>query len=388
MTKRLLSLLLILLLLLGAAQATEYRTLREGDRGSDVLALKRAMYYLGYFTSLNFGDLYNGVTADRVRQLQRMNGLEETGEADAALQELVFSGQAVPTKGAPKPTAVPTPPPTPIIPQGTPDVPEEIPEGEAYVFADANDGLWIYRTENLYITVRRMREPVSQMVWFEADIQASDASPLQAFLTEGRRFVAAKSAAAQSGYVLAFTDDFFGYRVSQKQKVGIIIRNGKILADKTYRADHRSYPNLEVLAVFNDGSMKAFVSDAHTASEYLEMGAVHTLAFGPILVSEGRLGPHMSDDTYYHYREARCALGMIEPYHYILLVTNGNIDKSKTKGAYMQWLAARMLELGVQEAVNLDGGGTTALFFMGEQLNATGKGKRSISSMIGFGNIE
>ena len=41
MTKRLLSLLLILLLLLGAAQATEYRTLREGDRGSDVLALKR-----------------------------------------------------------------------------------------------------------------------------------------------------------------------------------------------------------------------------------------------------------------------------------------------------------------------------------------------------------
>ncbi|MBR6299671.1 MAG: hypothetical protein IKR36_02095, partial [Clostridia bacterium] len=70
MTKRLLSLLLILLLLLGTAQATEYRTLREGDSGSDVLALKRAMYYLGYFTSLNFGDLYNGVTADRVRQLQ------------------------------------------------------------------------------------------------------------------------------------------------------------------------------------------------------------------------------------------------------------------------------------------------------------------------------
>ena len=388
MNKRIFCLLLAAFLLLGAAQAAEYRTLREGDKGSDVLALKRAMYYLGYFTSLNFGDNYNAVTAERVRQLQRMNGLEETGEADPALQELVFSGMAVPTKGAPKPTVVPTPVPTPVVPQGTPDVPEVAAEDAPYVYTDTDDGLWIYRTADLYITVRRMRDPVSQVVWFEADIRASAASPLQSFLTEGRKFAAAKAVAAQSGYVLAFTDDFFGYRVSQKEKVGVVIRNGQTLADKTYKADAKTYPNLEVLAVFEDGSMKTFLSNEHTAAEYLEMGAVHTLAFGPILVRDGKLGPHMDDDTYYHYREARCALGMIEPYHYVLLVTNGNIDKSKTKGAYLQWLAARMLELGVQEGLNLDGGGTTALFFMGEQLNATGKGKRSISSMIGFGTTD
>ena len=46
-----LCLLLACALLLGAPCArAEYRELREGMRGSDVLALKTAMYYLGYFT--------------------------------------------------------------------------------------------------------------------------------------------------------------------------------------------------------------------------------------------------------------------------------------------------------------------------------------------------
>ena len=67
---------------------------------------------------------------------------------------------------------------------------------------------------------------------------------------------------------------------------------------------------------------------------------------------------------------------------------------SASKGTGLAWLAMRMQELGVQEAVNLDGGNTTALVFRGELLNKIGtydgktitlRGVRSVSSIMGIG---
>ena len=81
--------LLCLALLAPAALGEEYRTLQEGDSGEDVTRLKLAMYWLGYFTSQNVSDQYNKVMVERVKNLQRLNGLEETGVADATLQALV-----------------------------------------------------------------------------------------------------------------------------------------------------------------------------------------------------------------------------------------------------------------------------------------------------------
>lgn len=44
-----------------------------------------------------------------------------------------------------------------------------------------------------------------------------------------------------------------------------------------------------------------------------------------------------------------------------------------------------MLEKGCTEALNLDGGGTAILIFMGERLNRNGSSIRSLNSMIYFG---
>ena len=54
-------------------------------------------------------DEYNSLTVERVKKLQKNNGLEETGIADAELQALVFSGNAVKTDTAPKPSSTPKP---------------------------------------------------------------------------------------------------------------------------------------------------------------------------------------------------------------------------------------------------------------------------------------
>ena len=391
-TKRFLCLVLIAALTLCVLPAqADYRTLKEGDSGKDVLAFKTALYYLGYFTSLNMSNAYNKVTTERVKNLQRMNGLEETGIADPALQELVFSGQAVPTAGAPAPTPVPSPAPTPLAPGELPaDIPDVAGEDEEYVYSDAEEGLWIYKSAALEVVIRRYTDTANAVTWFESEVKCSPEAPLTTYLSEGknpgRKYINPITLAKQHGAVLALTDDFFGSRIHNKETVGVIVRNGQVIWDKTYPADKPRFPNLEVLAVHADGSLKTYLSNAYTAQQYIDMGVTDTFAFGPILVQDGQPGPHMGDATYYHYREPRCAIGMIAPYHYIILTVKGRTKDSK--GVYMDWLADKMLEKGAVEAINLDGGGTVALIFMGAIINATGKNMRSVTSIIGFGNSE
>ena len=374
--------------------SSPYRTLSIGDSGSDVLRLKQAMYYLGYFTSLgSLTDSYNRVMSDRVTKLQRNNGLAADGVASPELQALVYSGLCRPTEGAPAPTQAPTPTPVPLRPGGMPDNIPPVNEkgfllnGETYLYENAKDGLWLYKTGDLSITVARYEDRASQLIWFETEVWCSPSNPLTTYLSQGsspgKRYASPLSLAEESGAILAVTDDFFGFRWNYNYRTGIVIRNGMIIGDRTYAADRSAFPNLEVLALYRDGSMKCYLSDAMTAEEYLAAGAVQTFAFGPILVTDGRLGPHMASTTYYHYREPRCAIGMIEPWHYVIVTVKGRADDSR--GTYLNWLAERMLYLGCREALNLDGGGTVSLIFNGKMLNKTTKNLRSVTSIICFG---
>ena len=386
------------------ALSEEYRELKQGMKGDDVQRLKKAMYWLGYFTTDNLDGNYTKTTAERVRQLQKNNGLEETGIADAALQELVFSGSAVKTKSAPKPSAVPTPAPTPeppfdpekVLPPRTEEgflAPEA--EKDEFLYADEEKGIWIYLTPSLAIDLRRYEDKSNKsypVVWFEADIQASPESPMTAYLTQGKKYQGKAYAspvnlARLNRVVLAFADDNFGDRWNGNSKTGVIVRNGQIIQEKTVADGKGKFPNLEILALFNDGSMKTFASDAHTAQEYIDMGVVNTYAFGPILIQNGELSKYMLLDSYYTYREPRCAIGMIEPYHYYLLIVKGRSTDSK--GVYLTWLAENMLSHGVVEGMNLDGGGTTALVFMGQIMNwRSTKELRHTTSITGFGVSE
>jgi exopolysaccharide biosynthesis protein len=128
------------------------------------------------------------------------------------------------------------------------------------------------------------------------------------------------------------------------------------------------------------------------ADELLAMGAVHVLTFGPWLVSGGEINPRLLTGDYMHYHEPRCALGMIAPGHYVVITVDGRYDGAR--GVYIEWLAARMQEIGVTEAINLDGGGTTAMVFMGLQISRVASAKpsgaysRKVTSMLGFGVSE
>ena len=87
--KKLIVIFLALLLLFSVALAEEARTLQYGDKGEDVLTLQTRMKELLYYNgplSGEFGDL----TRKAVRRVQEAYDLEQTGAADAALQEIIY----------------------------------------------------------------------------------------------------------------------------------------------------------------------------------------------------------------------------------------------------------------------------------------------------------
>ena len=389
------------------AEETQYRELQKGDSGPDVLALKQRMYYLGYFNSLkNLTNKYNDVMAKRVAQLQKNNGLDATGIATPELQELIFSDECVWVAPTPKPTLVPTPAPTPVRPQADPGLPELdaegfLPEGETepFVYENAEDGHWIYLSDDISVDIQRMTDETVPLIWFESRIRTRNEARLGRLLAQkkgkdpGHTFLKPQDILdCYDNVIFACSDDFFGYRWNFKQTQGIILNNGEVLSEKTFKKlNNKAWPQLDILAVFRDGTAKAYPSNAYTAQEYVDMGVMETYAFGPILAEEGKV----SDDVYaYAYADSRLAprtaIGSIGANDFMVLTVTGR--RKDSKGATILWLAQKMTELGVQEAINLDGGNTCSLFFMGQLLNrpeiVQDKDIRSVSGLIGVAEGE
>ena len=281
--------------------------------------------------------------------------------------------------------------------------------GEEYLKEDEKNGVWQYASKDLAVTVTRYEEKTKkkkQQIYCVAEIWASEASPLGIIQSDPKESLKFQGVALpgieqrnvaemieKHPSVLAVSDDMYGLRIMpvgrRKTKYkyhGVVIRNGEIIATKTRNSQkRRPWPNMDTLAVYQDGSMKSFDCDALTAEQYLEQGAVQVFAFGPWLLSEGKENPNLEKVN--NYSEPRVAIGMIEPYHYILIVTAGR-PTSKYQGYKLRWLAEKMKELGCTEALNLDGGDTVALAFNNKVIlhgNMEAKKLRNLGSMIVFG---
>lgn len=285
---------------------------------------------------------------------------------------------------------------------------------EEYILEDEKNGVWQYASEDLAITVTRTREKAKKgskkiREYCVAEIWCTPETQMGTIMTEpyaryggtptpGKRQDDPDKLMALHPSILAMSDDMYGLRIIEisKKKTkydfhGVVIRNGEVLATKTRKSpeegkkDKRPWPNMDTLAVYRDGSMKAYVCDAMTAEEYLAKDAVHVFAFGPWLISGGEMNPALQKKDYYPSSEPRIAIGMIEPYHYIVVAHAGR-PKEKYAGAKLLWMAEKMKELGCTEALNLDGGATVVLAFNNKTiLQGDYTGERNIGSMIAFG---
>ena len=272
---------------------------------------------------------------------------------------------------------------------------------------DEENGVWEFSSDTLSVRVVRYREKPDEKHTLEycvADVRASAASPLFSIMTpaRGRRpggyhLVYAEDLVRDNPVVFAVSDDYYGYRqyrrdLGAKWPTGIILRNAEILyRDTRDSSKKRTFPPLDTLAVYRDGSMKTFISDECTAEEYLEQGAMQVFSFGPWLIRDGKINEKEAGDEaiYLNYSEPRCAVGMVEPYHYIFIVVTVP-DANKYLGVRGSWLIAKMQEYGCREALNLDGGGTACMVFNGKAIiqGRFQQEKRPLGSMIAFGPMD
>lgn len=98
--KRFTALLLAVILIVCALPAFAGDVLyKEGDRGEEVMKIKDRMLELGYYTAAASHNQFNSTMTERVKQLQKVNGLPQTGTIDQELYDLIMSDNVLGKNG-------------------------------------------------------------------------------------------------------------------------------------------------------------------------------------------------------------------------------------------------------------------------------------------------
>lgn len=233
------------------------------------------------------------------------------------------------------------------------------------------------------ISVTLTEKTVEETQVYVADITLSSLDYLKTALAQnsyGTNVTAKTSVmAAENNAILAVNGDYYGANSS-----GYVIRNRVV-----YRDSVREDASNGDLAIYKDGSFKIIYENQVSADQLVQDGVVNLLAFGPSLVENGEI----SVDTNTEVGQAmssnpRTAIGIIDENHYIIVVSDGRTSESKGLSLYQ--MAEVMKSYGVKTAYNLDGGGSSTLYFNGQVINkpTTGGSKiseRAVSDIVYIG---
>lgn len=274
-------------------------------------------------------------------------------------------------------TVTKTPPETPL-PSGS------AVSGEPMTYTDSSLSI-------VLTTYRVKATSLESTTVYVADIRLTDVSLLKtAFANDtfGANIRARTSDTAKAhDAVLAINGDYYGARVKDG---GYVLRNGTVYQDVALKtAADRTTGSIDDLIIRKDGSF-AIINEAQTPmSALLADGAQQVLAFGPAMLENGALRVSGNEKGLARALNPRTAIGIYEPGHYVFVVAEGR-QKPKNCGISVYRLAQFMQELGVQTAYNLDGGGSSALWFNGQLINhPTTDGKtfaeRGVSDIVYIG---
>ena len=214
-----------------------------------------------------------------------------------------------------------------------------------------------------------------------AEVILSSPEYLQTALAQnvyGRNVTEKTSEIAESaGAILAINGDYYG-----AQESGYVIRDGVLYRD-TVREGQQD------LVIYEDGTFGIISEEDVTAEELLANNAKEVLSFGPALVADGEVAVTEEDEVGKAMASnPRTAIGIIDELHYVFVVSDGRTEESE--GLSLLEMAEFMKGLGVTTAYNLDGGGSSTLYFNGEIINQpTTDGKsireRSVSDIVYIG---
>ena len=213
---------------------------------------------------------------------------------------------------------------------------------------------------------------------YVADITLADPGYLMtafASNTYGRNVTAATSSIAEaSGAILAVNGDFYGARRS-----GYVVRDAQIYRDQAASSDQ------EDLAIMGDGTWQIIREGDISAADLVAQGARDVFSFGPGLVDGGRtIVEEGAEVDRAQASNPRTAIAYIGSSHYLFVVADGRTSVSA--GLDLTELGDFLVGCGAQTAYNLDGGGSSTMWFQGQVVNQPTDGRsnseRKVSDIV------
>lgn len=286
----------------------------------------------------------------------------------------------------PSATDAPTLPPTPE-PVETPE-PTEAPTPEPEGLIGWSEGGFVpreerkqeeltYVSDNLNVTVTKYTDDKERfsdlVVYFVADIYIRDieclrTAPSNAFSSHSKNQTVQKIAEREHA-ILAISGDYYGHN-----NHSLVIRNGETF-DLTPRSDFN-----DLCFLYMDGTMETMTVDDYKTKP-MRMDVWQAWQFGPSLLDADGHALKEFPGVKINPWNPRCAIGYIEPGHYIFVTVDGRQDHY-SRGMWLYELAELMESLGCKVAYNLDGGETAVMYWNGSVFNNPYRGGREISDIV------
>ena len=248
--------------------------------------------------------------------------------------------------------------------------------------------------DHLKISVLKVDQS-PKLVYFVCDVQISSPKVLSTVFHNDRVFEAETDRQRQSRMektavletiaqnhqaVLAINCDFCGYHEN-----GVIIRNGVLCRAKVTK-------KLDMLIIDENGDFSVHYDRTGEdpkafAEELLARNVWQTVEFGPALVENGAALPLDNKTHVVSTRssqlEPRTGIGQVGPLHYVIILAEGRRD-GYSEGLSLQDFQKLFLQYGAQTAINLDGGGSSKIWFYNQILNRPTSPTRQVSDALIF----
>ncbi len=234
-----------------------------------------------------------------------------------------------------------------------------------------------YKDSNIEINIKEYNEYNTQI--YVADILVNNANYLKTAFAKssyGKNVTDYTSSIANNiNAILAINGDYYGV-----QETGYVLKNGVV---------YRNTPsNREDLVIYKDGSFEIINEKEISIEDLVKKGAYNILSFGPALIEYNKISVSTNDEVGRAMSSnPRTAIGIIDNNHYVFVVSDGRTNDSV--GLSLYELATFMKSLNCQTAYNLDGGGSSTMYFNGNIINnPTTNGKieeRKVSDIVYIG---
>ena len=187
-----------------------------------------------------------------------------------------------------------------------------------------------------------------------------------------------KDMAQENNAVLAINGDYFSYH-----RTGVVVRNGVILREQPVATR-------DTLIIDENGDFTILTKNTRKEWEEHRDGAVQAFCFGPGLVVNGEKQVFKAGDKVScgaPTKAQRLAICQLDTKQYLIIATEGP-EQEKQAGLTAAELTELMLQKGVQQGYNLDGGSSVTLLLGNQRINAPESKNRNVGDIIYFVTLQ